>query len=134
MARSTAPRFITGSVPGSARSTAQACVLGSAPNAVGARLKIFDCGRQLGVRLEADDDFVAVDRVWRLISEALRAAEVEIGGLLEAVRGVQQPAFGEVVADQLQAHRHAAPAPKPQGTLMPGRPASDAGSVKMSAR
>ena len=42
MARSTAPLFITGSVPGSARSTAQACVLGSAPNAVDARLKIFD--------------------------------------------------------------------------------------------
>jgi hypothetical protein len=34
MARSTAPRFITGSVPGSARSTAQAWVLGAAPKAV----------------------------------------------------------------------------------------------------
>ena len=42
MARSTAPRFITGSVPGKARSTAQACVLGSAPNAVEAREKILD--------------------------------------------------------------------------------------------
>ncbi|MCY1214382.1 hypothetical protein D9M72_261950 [compost metagenome] len=41
MARSTAPLFITGSVPGSARSTAQACVLGSAPKAVEARLKIL---------------------------------------------------------------------------------------------
>jgi hypothetical protein len=41
MARSTAPRFITGSVPGSARSTAQACVLGSAPKAVAAPLKIL---------------------------------------------------------------------------------------------
>jgi len=37
----TASRFITGSVPGSARSTAQAWVFGSAPNAVGARLKIL---------------------------------------------------------------------------------------------
>ena len=43
MARSTAARFITGSVPGSARSTAQACVLGSAPKAVLARLKILLC-------------------------------------------------------------------------------------------
>ena len=42
MARSTAPLFITGSVPGSARSTGLAWVLGSAPKAVGARLKIFD--------------------------------------------------------------------------------------------
>ena len=41
MARSTAPRFITGSVPGRARSTAQAWVLGSAPKVVGARLKIL---------------------------------------------------------------------------------------------
>ncbi|MNY76685.1 hypothetical protein D3C86_2163450 [compost metagenome] len=41
MARSTAPLFITGSVPGNARSTAQACVLGSAPKAVEARLKIL---------------------------------------------------------------------------------------------
>jgi hypothetical protein len=37
----TASRFITGSVPGRARSTAQAWVLGSAPKAVGARLKIL---------------------------------------------------------------------------------------------
>ena len=42
IARSTAPRFITGSVPGSARSTADAWVLGSAPKAVEAPLKIFD--------------------------------------------------------------------------------------------
>ena len=41
MARSTAPLFITGSVPGSARSTGDACVFGSAPNAVGERLKIL---------------------------------------------------------------------------------------------
>ena len=41
IARSTAPLFITGSVPGSARSTAQAWVFGSAPKAVEARLKIL---------------------------------------------------------------------------------------------
>jgi len=43
MARSTAPLFITGKVPGKAKSTAQAWVLGSAPKAVGARLKILLC-------------------------------------------------------------------------------------------
>jgi len=41
IARSTAPMFITGKVPGKAMSTAQACVLGSAPNATEARLKIL---------------------------------------------------------------------------------------------
>ena len=42
MARSTAPVFITGSVPGRARSTAQAWVLGSAPKRVEAPEKILD--------------------------------------------------------------------------------------------
>src|SRR3954453_19238890 len=42
MARSTAPLLSTGSVPGSARSTAAACVLGGAPKAVEAPEKIFD--------------------------------------------------------------------------------------------
>ena len=41
MARSTAPLFITGKVPGSARSTGHAWVLASAPKAVEARLKIL---------------------------------------------------------------------------------------------
>jgi hypothetical protein len=41
IAQATASRFITGSVPGNARSTAQACVFGSAPKAVLARLKIL---------------------------------------------------------------------------------------------
>ena len=41
MAQATASRFITGSVPGRARSTAHAWVLGSAPKAVLARLKIL---------------------------------------------------------------------------------------------
>jgi hypothetical protein len=41
MARSTAPRFITGRVPGKARSTAQAWVFGAAPKAVEAPLKIL---------------------------------------------------------------------------------------------
>src|SRR5258706_4107570 len=42
IARPTAPLFSTGNVPGSARSTAEACVLGGAPNAVEAPEKIFD--------------------------------------------------------------------------------------------
>ncbi len=43
IARSTAPLFSTGSVPGNAMSTTLACVFGAAPNAVGAPEKIFDC-------------------------------------------------------------------------------------------
>src|SRR5512134_478135 len=38
----TASRFATGRVPGSARSTAHACVLGAAPNAVDAPENIFE--------------------------------------------------------------------------------------------
>ncbi|MNI71730.1 hypothetical protein D3C73_1276190 [compost metagenome] len=34
MARSAAPRFMTGRLPGKARSTSLACVLGAAPNCV----------------------------------------------------------------------------------------------------
>ena len=43
MAHSTARLFSTGSTPGSAMSTAHACVLGGAPNAVEAPENIFDC-------------------------------------------------------------------------------------------
>ena len=42
IARSTAPLFITGSTPGSARSTGLAWVFGSAPNWIEPPLKIFD--------------------------------------------------------------------------------------------
>ncbi len=48
MAHSTAFLFITGRVPGRARSTAQAWVLGSAPKAVLARLKILRVGSPVG--------------------------------------------------------------------------------------
>ena len=131
MARSTAPRFITGSVPGSARSTAQACVLGSAPKAVAARLKILLCVDSWAWVLEADDDFVAWTSGGRGLAIRCRfgnapasgGGQVEVGGLLKLVRGIQGRAFLEVIADELQAHRHAA-SPKPAGTLMPGRPAS----------
>src|SRR3990167_11311458 len=107
MAGSTAPLFITGSVPGSARSTAQACVLGSAPKAVGARLKIFDCVDSWACVSKP----ITTSQPWMsfaVISIPLRLSKVEIGRLLEAVSGVQQLAFGEVVAEQLQAHGHVA--------------------------
>src|SRR6195952_2342270 len=42
IARSTAPRFITGNEPGNARSTGQACVFGSAQNCVAAPEKILE--------------------------------------------------------------------------------------------
>ena len=41
IAFSTAPLFKTGRVPGKAKSTTQACVLGSAPKSVEAAEKIF---------------------------------------------------------------------------------------------
>ena len=41
IARSTAPRFITGKVPGKARSTGEARVFGAAPNCVLEPLKIL---------------------------------------------------------------------------------------------
>ncbi len=43
MARATAPRLSTGSTPGRAISTLQACTLGSAPKAMLAPEKILDC-------------------------------------------------------------------------------------------
>ncbi len=61
IAHSTALRFITGRVPGRARSTGLAWVLGSAPKAVGAAENL-DLRGQLGVGFKADDDFVAVDQ------------------------------------------------------------------------
>ena len=57
IARSTAPRFNTGSVPGSARSTTLACEFGSAPNCGGGTRKDLARGRQLRMRFNADDDF-----------------------------------------------------------------------------
>src|SRR5437868_8742095 len=116
MARSTAALLSTGSVPGSARSTGQACVLGAAPKAVEAPEKI----------LEAVDSCVCVSRpittshcmavflismlpVCRpgparaagCLSGPGGLAQVPVGGLLEGVRSVQQRRLAEVVADQL---------------------------------
>ncbi len=148
-----APPF--GSSPAACRAgpgqTALAWVLGSAPKAVLVRLKILLWRGQLGVGFKADDDFVTSGSEFALfmstslyknneyqaqtaIIKCLGSALVEIGGLLEAVRRVQQARLLQVVADQLQAHRHAGRRPKPTGTLMAGRPANEAGRVKMSAR
>src|SRR4051812_34194155 len=103
IARSTAPRFITGSTPGSARSTGLAWVLGSAPKRIDEPLKILDwvvscvcvsrpmttshCIRNLAVLLVG------------------RLAQVPVGGALVAVRNVEQLRLAEIIADQLQADR-----------------------------
>jgi hypothetical protein len=55
-------------------------------------------GGQLGVGFEADDDFVAIDQfhchvlVLPALLKSGGRAQVEVGGLLEAVGRVQQPA------------------------------------------
>jgi hypothetical protein len=41
------------------------------------------------------------------ISESLGLAQVEVGGLLEAVRRIQEARFAKVIANELQAYRHA---------------------------
>src|SRR4029453_13528154 len=103
MARSTAPRFRTGSVPGSARSMAEAWVLGGAPKAVAEPLNI----------LASVDSWACVSmpitpsqprtRGAAPISDSRGHTPVPVGGLLQRVRSVQQPWFLEVVADELQA-------------------------------
>ena len=83
-------RFITGSVPGRARSTAQAWVLGSAPKAV------RRAAEDLALRWRAGRAFRSRSRLRSRgssfgrahVQKPAGAAEVEIGGLLEAVRRV----------------------------------------------
>jgi hypothetical protein len=70
-AHSTAPRFSTGSTPGSAMSTALAWVLGAAPKAVLLPEKIFDFGGELGVDFQPDDHFPF---------QALRRRRMPVGG------------------------------------------------------
>jgi len=59
IARSTAPRFATGSTPGSAMSTALAWVFGAAPNAVDDPENIFDAVESCAWVFQPYDDFPA---------------------------------------------------------------------------
>src|ERR1700677_2364529 len=101
MARCTAPRFITGREPGKARSTGQACVLGSAPNCVAAPEKIF----------ETVDSCVCVSRPITtshclvMCSHSCRCLAMPVGCALERIRNLQHASFVEIAADDLQTDR-----------------------------
>ena len=123
IARSTAPRFATGSTPGSAMSTALACVFGAAPNAVDAPEKIFDRVDELRVGLQADDDFPVQPRRPQAFSARRGRPQMPVGRALELVREVEHSRLGEVVADQLQPDRQPAAPEHRTGIDIAGRPA-----------
>src|SRR5262245_27574419 len=104
IARSTAPRFATGSVPGSAMSTAEACVFGAAPKAVGAPENIFErvescawVSRPMTISQSTGLPLSASERGGR--------APMPVGRALILVRYVEHPRFAEIAADQLQPNR-----------------------------
>src|SRR5690606_3480696 len=101
IAKRTACSFSTGSVPGSARSTAQACVFGCAPKAALAPEKIFDCVESCTCTSRP----ITVSHCIRRPSLQNRRAPVPVGHLLEAVRDIEQSGLAEIAADQLQAGR-----------------------------
>src|SRR6185369_12253475 len=120
IARSTAPRFNTGRTPGSAISTAEACVFGAAPKAVDAPENIFDAvdscacvsrpmttSQVIGLpsALRASGLIRArggPSRSWR---ELLRNSAMPVGDLLIAMRGVENFRLGKVIALDLQPDR-----------------------------
>src|SRR5690348_12803119 len=109
IARSTAPRFSTGSVPGSARSTALACVFGAAPNAVDAPEKIFDAVVSCAwVSRPMTISQVIVEVGSNALVESRRDARMPVGRLLIGVRGGEHARLVPVVADELQSHRQVA--------------------------
>src|SRR5262245_20143049 len=103
IARSTAPRLSTGSVPGNARSMTVACVFGAPPNAVDAPEKI----------LLAVESCACVSRpittsqvtVSASLSEPGRHAAMPVGGALIGVRDAEHLRFFEVVGHELQSDR-----------------------------
>ena len=137
MALSTAARFITGSTPGRAMSTALAWVLGAAPKAVLLPEKIFDWVESWAWTSSPITTSHFMPRIpcaitclcGRALSQRRRAG-VPVGGELELMGGAQHGGVlpAEVIANQLHAHR-AAIVGKPAGRLMPGRPARFTASV-----
>src|SRR5436190_7821409 len=129
MACSTAARFSTGSVPGSAMSTAEACVLGSAPKALAAAEKILLRVRScawVSMPTTISQAIVATSprrhrscaarcsygrRVpsWRGASQRrlARHARMPVGRLLVAMGDAEELRFGKVIAGELQADRQA---------------------------
>src|SRR5262245_11131241 len=114
---STASRLATGSTPGSAMSTALACVLGGAPNAVDAPENIFErvfscawVSRPMTISHFIDSRSPGVpggpggSNLY-----PRRGPRMPVGRLLVLVRDVQHARFREVVAHDLQADRQALP-------------------------
>src|SRR5690625_4878952 len=98
----TASALSTGRVPGMARSAAQAWRLGSAPKAVAApensleRVVSWTC---------TSSPITVSHCMTALLVDVGGAAPVPVGHLLIAVADVEQPGFGKVGTDELQAHR-----------------------------
>src|SRR3954466_3489774 len=128
MACSTAARFSTGSVPGSAMSTAEACVLGGAPNALAAAEKILLLVRScawVSMPTTISQAIVATSPRrhractarcsyrpvpgWRGASQRrlARHARMPVGPLLVAMGDAEELRFGKVIARELQADRQA---------------------------
>src|SRR5471032_955433 len=114
IARSTAALFITGSTPGSARSTGLACVFGSAPNLIGEPLKIFDSVVSctwFSRPMTTSHSILVFSLMYTLMFRAGGALYaswrtlVPVGRQLILVRDVQQLGFAEVVTDDLQSDR-----------------------------
>src|SRR5512139_1323514 len=103
IAHSTAPLLSTGSTPGSAMSTAEACVLGAAPNAVEVPEKILD----------AVDSCACVSSPTTtshspMAPDSRRRTQVPVGGLLVPMRDLEQACLAEVGGVELQPDRQAA--------------------------
>ena len=132
IARSTAPRFSTGSTPGSAMSTAEACVFGAAPNAVDAPEKIFDAVDSCACVSSP----MTTSQLMRAPSRARAPARgaMPVGRLLEPVRDVEELRFGEVVALDLQADRQAVARRSRRESTSPARRSGSPAIVKMSFR
>src|SRR5450830_2195092 len=97
---------MTGSTPGSARSTGLACVFGSAPKVVGEPLKIFDAVVSCTwFSIPMTTSHSIVFSLYSLFLDAGRSAGVPVGRLLVGVSDVQQLGFTKMLADDLQADR-----------------------------
>src|SRR5258706_12229328 len=114
MARSSAPLLRTGRTPGSARSTADACELGGAPNAVDAPEKIFDAVLSCAcvsnpMTISQSMLFLSFSVSPCLRGSALykcrRPARMPVGRALEHVRRGEHACFIKIIADDLQSHR-----------------------------
>src|SRR5690348_12622365 len=105
MARSTAPLLSTGSTPGSARSTAEACVLGGAPNAVDAPEKIFDAVDSCACVSSPMTTSHFMCAIPGSCAHGRGFAQMPLARLLVAMRDVQHLRFLEVVGDEMQSDR-----------------------------